>query len=95
MTIRKMQRPRSDTLSSSLHVYTPGYVKTCRNKLIDIALCSAILMCILQRPAHAYIDPGAGSMLWQMLIGVFMGTAFYVSRFISRIRKNKDHHDEE
>lgn len=30
--------------------------------------------------AEAYIDPGTGSLIWQMLLAIFFGLLFYVSR---------------
>lgn len=38
----------------------------------------------------AYIDPGAGSLLWQSLTAVFIGSMFYVRRFWMKIRRKKD-----
>jgi len=28
----------------------------------------------------AYIDPGAGALIWQSIIGVFVGVVFYLRR---------------
>ena len=45
------------------------------------ALCSA-----LPRPAHAYIDPGSGSYVFQMLIAGFLSFAFAVRHYWDRLR---------
>ena len=37
-------------------------------------------------PAHAYIDPGSGAMLFQLLAAVFVGAFYYVFRAWKRIR---------
>ena len=37
-------------------------------------------------PAHAYIDPGSGAMLFQLLAAVFVGGFYYVFRAWKRIR---------
>jgi hypothetical protein len=42
--------------------------------------------------AHAYIDPGTGSMLWQLLFAAGVGTLFYVWKAIAwmgRLRQRK------
>lgn len=33
------------------------------------------------RPAHAYIDPGSGSIIIQVIIGAFFGAAYILKRF--------------
>ena len=40
---------------------------------------------VLARDAHAYIDPGTGSYIIQIAIGVFLGAAFAFKNFIARI----------
>ena len=37
-------------------------------------------------PAHAYIDPGSGTMLFQLLAAVFVSVFYYVFRAWNRIR---------
>jgi hypothetical protein len=37
-------------------------------------------------PAHAYIDPGSGAMLFQLLAAVFLGASYSVFRGWKRIR---------
>ena len=31
---------------------------------------------LVTQPASAYLDPGTGSFIWQMLIGIVLGAAF-------------------
>jgi hypothetical protein len=40
------------------------------------------------RKASAYVDPGSGAMLWQMLAAGFIGTLFYMRRFAAFTRKH-------
>lgn len=35
----------------------------------------------MSQPASAYLDPGAGSLIWQMLIGIVLGAAFLVKMY--------------
>jgi hypothetical protein len=37
-------------------------------------------------PVYAYIDPGSGAMLFQLLAAVFVGALYYVFRAWKRIR---------
>jgi hypothetical protein len=44
-----------------------------------------VLALVAVPPAHAYLDPGTGSMIIQVLIAVFVGAAFAVKVFWKRI----------
>lgn len=62
-----------------------------------------IIICITAIPlrAEAYIDPGAGSYIFQVIIAVFIGTLFYFRSWWSRgkravlyfFKKRKKHDD--
>jgi hypothetical protein len=46
----------------------------------------AIFVCLLfliEQPVYAYVDPGSGSMIWQVLVAGFVGLLFYWRRFWS------------
>jgi hypothetical protein len=53
---------------------------------------SSIIMCVClwfllgSRPAHAYIDPGTGSYLLQLLIGGLFAGAFILKSFWGKTR---------
>jgi hypothetical protein len=47
-------------------------------------LCSAVLIATAQ-PAYSYIDPGTGSMIWQLIVSAFIGMSFYFRKSISGI----------
>ena len=36
--------------------------------------------------AHAYLDPGSGSLLWQALIAALFGAMFYFRRFVQQVK---------
>lgn len=42
---------------------------------VGFALLVAWCLAMAERPAHAYLDPGSGSMLLQVLLGGFAGLA--------------------
>lgn len=47
-------------------------------------LCMAVFIATAQ-PAYSYIDPGTGSMIWQLIVSAFIGMSFYFRKSISSI----------
>ena len=45
----------------------------------------AVLLAI-PKPAHAYVDPGGGAMLWQIAAAGVIGALFYVRRAFTWVR---------
>lgn len=43
-------------------------------------------MLLLPQAASAYLDPGVGSMIWQMLVAVALGAVFTLKVYWSRIK---------
>ena len=41
---------------------------------------------VFERPAQAYIDPGAGSMVLQVLLAAFVGALFQIRRILGFVR---------
>ena len=54
-------------------------------KKVLVAL-SALLVAI-PKPAHAYVDPGSGSMFWQIAAAGAIGSLFYVRRMFTWVRE--------
>lgn len=58
-----------------------------------LTLCSAVLIATAQ-PAYCYIDPGSGSMIWQLIVSAFIGLSFYFRKTIagifSKFKKSDD-----
>lgn len=52
--------------------------------MIGLVLRIAIL-CFIPNIAHAYIDPGTGSMLFQLVIASVIGALVTISQFWTRI----------
>jgi hypothetical protein len=48
---------------------------------ISTLLLAAVLVAAFERPAHAYLDPGSGSMLMQVLLGGVAGVAVIVKLY--------------
>ena len=40
-----------------------------------------LVILLVTQPASAYLDPGAGSFIWQILIGIVLGTAFILKMY--------------
>jgi hypothetical protein len=56
-----------------------------------LAAAAVLLVLIGERPAHAYIDPGTGSLIYQTALTVLLGLGFMlrrsrasISRFVRR-----------
>jgi len=57
-----------------------------------IVATAAWLLLVTERPAHAYIDPGTGSLIYQTVLTLFLGlglvlrrTRGSIARFVKRL----------
>ncbi len=60
-----------------------------KNTLAKISSLFALL-CLLMampKPAHAYVDPGTGAMLWQIVAAALLGSLFYVKRALAWVKR--------
>lgn len=46
-----------------------------------------LVLLLLANPAHAYLDPGTGSMILQMILGGIAGAAMVARLYWKRIRE--------
>lgn len=46
----------------------------------------AFALAFFERPAAAYVDPGAGALLWQMAVAGLLGGLFYLRRITAWLR---------
>ncbi len=56
-----------------------------RNQRLCSALLPALLLFLLPRPAAAYVDPAAGSMMLQLVLGGVAGLAIAARLFWGRL----------
>jgi hypothetical protein len=49
-----------------------------------------MILILAEGSAHAYIDPGTGSLLWQLLFAAGVGTLFYVHKAIAWIGRLRE-----
>ena len=55
-------------------------------RLLVACAFAALLLTIFAPPAHAYLDPGTGSYIFQLLLAGIVGLAFVVKLFWGRIK---------
>ncbi len=57
-----------------------------------------VILIVIPQSVSAYLDPGVGSMIWQLLVAVGLGVAFtlkmYWHKLKDRFRPKSDDHDE-
>ena len=46
-----------------------------------------LLLLMMEIPASAYVDPGAGTLLWQLVVGALVGSSFYVRRLFGAFKR--------
>jgi hypothetical protein len=46
----------------------------------------AVMAILAPRPAHAYLDPGTGSLIFQVVIGAVLGGLFTLKMYFSKIK---------
>ena len=57
-------------------------------RAVGSAVGLALLVLATPRRASAYVDPGSGAMLWQAAAAAFIGSLFYLRRFVMWTRRN-------
>jgi hypothetical protein len=61
-------------------------IRTRRARFLYVMALGAGFWLALAPPAHAYIDPGTGSYVFQILIAAVVGAAFSIKLFWRRIK---------
>jgi len=59
-------------------------LRTVRGILGGLAFALTVLIAC-EKNAYAYTDPGSALLLWQMVVSVLMGAAYYFRKYILRI----------
>ncbi|MFP4201049.1 MAG: hypothetical protein ACLFS8_06530 [Clostridia bacterium] len=54
-------------------------------KFLTMATLALLLVALTPNVAHAYLDPGTGSQVFQILIAIFVGGAFTLKMYWRRI----------
>ena len=62
-------------------------MKDCRSWPWAARTFLACLLVAAVQDAHAYLDPGTGSLLIQVLIAGFLGASFYVAMSWKKLKK--------
>ena len=65
-----------------------------REKMLAVGFTAASMLVLTAAPAFAYIDPGSGGMMMQLLLGGAAGVVvlarLYWRRFLNAVGLNKD-----
>ncbi len=56
------------------------------NSVLKISLGVFLLGTFVSSEAYAYIDPGSGSMIFQMLVGVLVGVGITIKIYWTRLK---------
>jgi hypothetical protein len=56
------------------------------SRLFWVAITLLAFILATPRMASAYVDPGSGAMIWQIVAAAFIGSMFYARRGVSWIR---------
>ncbi len=54
-------------------------------KLTHVAILAVLFAALMPNAVHAYLDPGTGSQLFQVILAVFVGGVFSLKVFWHRI----------
>ena len=57
-----------------------------KHPMILSALTLLLFVMTVPRPAQAYVDPGSGAMIWQMLAAAVVGCGFYLHKIARKLR---------
>lgn len=57
------------------------------NARLSIVLFSLFVYLFLSAKAHAYLDPGSGSYIFQLIVAALFGALFGIKIFWSRIKQ--------
>jgi hypothetical protein len=49
-------------------------------------LLIGLVVLLIPQPVSAYLDPGVGSFIWQMLIGLVLGAVFMLKIYWQKIK---------
>jgi hypothetical protein len=63
----------------------PMILGTTKPYLFSLAWRTVVLVLFTSVPAHAYVDPGSGTMLWQLLLAAGAGVLLFGRRALARV----------
>jgi hydrogenase-4 membrane subunit HyfE len=56
-------------------------------QLHTAGILALLVFLMVPRPAHAYIDPGSGSLIWQVLIAALLSGLFLIKTYWRRFKQ--------
>jgi hypothetical protein len=70
-------------------LYTPkrkGAAMNFLKNILPMTLLAVLVVLFLPLPVHAYIDPGTGSYVFQIIIAAFVAVSFMVKAYWHKIK---------
>lgn len=58
-----------------------------RSLLVSALILSAPFLILNAKPAYAYLDPGAGSLVWQIVIASGLSALYFIKTYWQRIKQ--------
>lgn len=55
--------------------------------LLHFFVLILVASCVVVQPASAYLDPGTGSIIWQMVVAVGFAIVYTLKTYWQKIRK--------
>jgi hypothetical protein len=86
--------------NNQIEMYSTNF-SSAKKIIKNFILCGILYFVVLPRHAHAYLDPGNGSYLFQILIASLLGASFFLKDGIKKIKsffqkkqakKESEHH---
>ena len=74
--------PKRSTRKSRTSPLCFACLRSAARPCLRALLLTCALLLTAVAPAHAYVDPGSGLLLWQLLVSAFVGTVLYQYRKI-------------
>jgi O-antigen/teichoic acid export membrane protein len=63
-----------------------GRMNVTVKRMVSVVVLTTLLQIGLASSAHAYLDPGSGSYIWQILLATFVGLGFLVKVYWSKLK---------
>lgn len=58
-----------------------------RRHLLSSMFRTLLILLAVPQIASAYVDPGSGAMLWQILAATFLGMLFYIRKIMAALSR--------
>jgi len=56
-------------------------------RMAGVFVMPSVICMMITTDAYAYVDPGSGALIWQLLLAAFFGGAFYARSIIRHLKE--------